>query len=60
MVAEPRQTRLGDPGSASSLAFVFIFEGYQKRVFPEVLGAGRFATIGIPAAELMGPFVGVV
>ena len=26
---------------------------------PEILGAGRFARIGIPYPELMGPFVGV-
>ncbi|NBB38404.1 DoxX family protein [Sphingobium yanoikuyae] len=43
-----------------SLAFVFILEGYQKLVFPEILGAGRFTKIGIPYAEVMGPFVGVV
>lgn len=43
-----------------SLAFVFILEGYQKLVFPQILGAGRFAKIGIPYAEGMGPFVGVV
>src|SRR6266436_7446703 len=28
-------------------------------LFPAVMGAGRFARIGIPAAEVMGPFVGV-
>ncbi len=39
---------------------VFFPEGIQKLVFPEILGAGRFAHIGIPLAELMGPFVGVV
>lgn len=43
-----------------SLAFVFVLEGYQKLILPEVLGAGRFAKIGIPLPELMGPFVGVV
>lgn len=43
-----------------SLAFVFVFEGYQKLVFPDILGAGRFAKIGIPYSELMGPFVGWV
>lgn len=43
-----------------SLAFVFVFEGYQKLVLPDVLGAGRFAGIGIPWPEVMGPFVGVV
>jgi uncharacterized membrane protein YphA (DoxX/SURF4 family) len=35
-------------------------EGIQKLAFPEVLGAGRFAHIGIPYPDLMGPFVGVV
>ena len=43
-----------------SLAFVFVFEGYQKLVLPDVLGSGRFAGIGIPWPEVMGPFVGVV
>lgn len=43
-----------------SLAFVFVLEGYQKLAFPDILGSGRFAKIGIPYAELMGPFVGVV
>src|SRR5262249_17579423 len=39
---------------------VFLSEGVQKFLLPEALGAGRFAKIGIPAPELMGPFVGVV
>jgi len=39
---------------------VFIPEGIQKLVFPEILGAGRFAHIGIPWPELMGPFVGIM
>jgi len=39
---------------------VFLPEGIQKLAFPAVLGAGRFAKIGIPYPELMGPFVGVV
>jgi len=39
---------------------VFFPEGLQKLLHPEVLGAGRFARIGIPYPELMGPFVGVV
>jgi hypothetical protein len=34
--------------------------GVQKLVFPEILGAGRFAGIGIPWPEVMGPFVGWV
>jgi uncharacterized membrane protein YphA (DoxX/SURF4 family) len=39
---------------------VFFPEGIQKLIFPAVLGAGRFAKIGIPFPEVMGPFVGVV
>jgi len=39
---------------------VFFPEGIQKLAFPEALGAGRFAAIGIPYPEVMGPFVGVV
>ncbi len=39
---------------------VFLPEGIQKLAFPELLGAGRFAKIGIPFPEAMGPFVGVV
>ena len=39
---------------------VFFPEGIQKLAFPEIFGAGRFAKIGIPYPELMGPFVGVV
>ncbi len=39
---------------------VFLPEGIQKLVFADALGAGRFAKIGIPFPEIMGPFVGVV
>lgn len=39
---------------------VFLSEGIQKFLYPAALGAGRFAKIGIPAPEVMGPFVGVV
>lgn len=39
---------------------VFLPEGIQKLAFADILGAGRFARIGIPLADLMGPFVGVV
>jgi putative oxidoreductase len=63
------------PGSASLFAttapalsilirllvgLVFVPEGIQKLIFPDILGAGRFATIGIPYPEVMGPFVGIV
>ena len=39
---------------------VFFPEGLQKLLFPALLGAGRFAAIGIPSPEVLGPFVGVV
>jgi putative oxidoreductase len=42
------------------VGWVFLSEGIQKFLLPEALGAGRFAKIGIPAPEIMGPFVGVV
>src|SRR6266511_4114939 len=37
---------------------VFLSEGIQKFLYPEDLAAGRFAKIGIPDPEVMGPFVG--
>ncbi len=37
---------------------VFLSEGIQKFLFPAELGAGRFAKIGIPAPDIIGPFVG--
>jgi uncharacterized membrane protein YphA (DoxX/SURF4 family) len=42
------------------VGWVFVSEGIQKFLFPADLGAGRFAKIGIPAPDVMGPFVGVV
>jgi putative oxidoreductase len=39
---------------------VFMSEGIQKFVYPAAIGAGRFAKIGIPAADVMGPLVGVI
>ena len=39
---------------------VFFSEGIQKFLYPAENGAGRFAKIGIPSPEVMGPFVGVV
>ncbi len=39
---------------------VFFPEGIQKLAFPDTLGAGRFANIGIPYPNLVGPFVGAV
>jgi uncharacterized membrane protein YphA (DoxX/SURF4 family) len=39
---------------------VFLSEGIQKFLFPEALGIGRFAKIGIPSPTFTAPFVGVV
>lgn len=39
---------------------VFLSEGIQKFVLADIRGAGRFAGIGLPAPELLGPFVGGV
>jgi|SRR5579863_3569658 len=43
-----------------AVAIVFVSEGVQKFLYPAALGVGRFAKIGIPAPQLMGPFIGVV
>jgi putative oxidoreductase len=45
--------------SASSSTGVFLSEGIQKFLYPDDLGVGRFTKIGIPAPEIMAPFVGV-
>ena len=37
---------------------VFLSEGIQKFLYPTELAAGRFAKIGIPVPQIMGPFVG--
>lgn len=42
------------------VGWVFLSEGIQKFLFPAALGAGRFTKIGIPAPQVMAPFVGVV
>jgi putative oxidoreductase len=39
---------------------VFLSEGIQKFLYPAENGVGRFTKIGIPAPEVMAPFVGVV
>jgi uncharacterized membrane protein YphA (DoxX/SURF4 family) len=43
-----------------AVGLVFLTEGVQKFLYPAELGAGRFSKIGIPAPEVMGPFVGAV
>ncbi len=39
---------------------VFFLEGIQKFLFVDALGVGRFTKIGIPAPQIMAPFVGGV
>jgi putative oxidoreductase len=39
---------------------VFLTEGLQKFLYADALGAGRFAKIGLPAPEVLGPCVGGV
>jgi putative oxidoreductase len=36
---------------------VFLSEGIQKFLFPEIRGAGRFEKIGLPEPEFLGYFV---
>lgn len=43
-----------------AVGWIFLSEGLQKFLYPDLLGAGRFARIGIPAPHLLGPFVGGV
>jgi uncharacterized membrane protein YphA (DoxX/SURF4 family) len=40
------------------VGLVFLSEGIQKFLFPEALGIGRFATIGIPYPHFFAPFAG--
>jgi uncharacterized membrane protein YphA (DoxX/SURF4 family) len=42
------------------VGWVFLSEGIQKFLFPDALGVGRFAKIGIPWPAFTAPFVGVV
>ncbi len=40
------------------VGLVFLSEGVQKFLYPDVRGAGRFEKIGLPEPELLGAFVG--
>jgi uncharacterized membrane protein YphA (DoxX/SURF4 family) len=59
-----RLLRADAPSAAILIRFtvgvIFASEGIQKFLYAEAQGAGRFAKIGIPAPEVMGPFIGVV
>lgn len=52
------------PGSVALIRLmvggVFFVEGLLKFIYPDELGAGRFAKIGIPLPQMLGPFVGGV
>ena len=41
------------------VGFIFLSEGIQKFLYPEIRGVGRFIKIGIPYPEIMAPFVGI-
>src|SRR5438105_7044979 len=57
-------TRTSAPGVVILIRLVvgavFLSEGIQKFLFPDLLGVGRFTKIGIPSPEIMAPFVGAV
>jgi len=40
------------------VGWVFVSEGIQKFLFPDALGVGRFAKIGIPLPQFTAPVVG--
>lgn len=43
----------------SAVGAVFLSEGIREFLFPAARGVGRFAEIGLPAPEILAPFVGV-
>lgn len=64
-MADGRQSGFGRVSSAIlairfMVGAVFFLEGMKKFLFAEQWGAGRFTGIGIPAPQVMGPFVGAV
>ncbi|WMJ72924.1 DoxX family protein [Cytophagaceae bacterium ABcell3] len=40
------------------VSIVFLSEGIQKFLFPDIRGVGRFEKIGLPEPEFLGFFVG--
>ena len=64
MQSDPGTGRTTAPAAAVLIrvlvGWVFVSEGVQKFLFPDALGAGRFARIGIPSPQFTAPFVGVV
>jgi putative oxidoreductase len=62
-----RSDRVASPDASAAVilvrllvGMVFLTEGIQKYLFPEALGVGRFAKIGIPAPAFFALFVGAV
>lgn len=59
-----RLTRTNAPAAVIlirlAVGWIFLSEGIQKFLYPDLLGVGRFARIGIPFPQVMGPFVGGV
>lgn len=59
-------TKLGTQGPASLILIrllvggVFLTEGLQKLLFPEMLGAARFASLGFPVPRVIATVVGAV
>ena len=39
---------------------VFLSEGIEKFLYPDALGVGRFAKIGVPIPAFSAPFVGII
>lgn len=58
----PRITAATAPASIALIRLmvgaVFVSEGIQKFLFPAAVGAGRFAKLGLPSPEFLGPMVG--
>jgi putative oxidoreductase len=53
-----KNERTGSSHSHPAGGRVFLSEGIQKFLYPDLLGVGRFVRIGIPFPQVMGPFVG--
>jgi putative oxidoreductase len=41
------------------VGLIFLFEGLQKLLFPDLLGTGRFARIGVPYASVTAIVVAI-
>lgn len=41
-----------------AVGWIFLSEGIQKFLYPDLLGVGRFVRVGLPFPQVMGPFAG--